>query len=414
MTTLRHTALIAAKDLKLFSRDRVALFFSLGFPFLFVSLFSTILSGVASEDERMQLHIVTEEDSTGLSCHIAKAMETDDVEDLDPGEPLIIWDEDYDEAYNHVADGTIGAFLAFPEDFTDGISRGYGTTIEVVADPDNTYERAALKVVGEAIAAKVGLQQVVRSAITALTMETWLNSSDLTHISEELQTILSIQAGVPMRSSLIEYKVDKVGEVEAKEPATYVIPGYLVMFVFLAAASSAELIVRERQNNTLERLLSASVRREAIVVGTFAGTAVKGLIQIALFWTVGLLLFNMNLGLAPGAVILLSILTVIMSSAFAIMLATLVRTQRSASSIATITALVLAPLGGCWWPLFITPRWMQFIAKLTPHGWATTGFNKLLIFGGDLSSVVPEVVALCAFAAAFGIVALVRFRISAV
>ena len=57
---------------------------------------------------------------------------------------------------------------------------------------------------------------------------------------------------------------------------------------------------------------------------------------------------------------------------------------------------------------------MQFIAKLTPHGWATTGFNKLLIFGGDLSSVVPEVVALCAFAAAFGIVALVRFRISAV
>jgi len=398
MTTLRHTALIAAKDLKLFSRDRVALFFSLGFPFLFVSLFSTILSGVASEDERMQLHIVTEEDSTGLSCHIAKAMETDDVEDLDPGEPLIIWDEDYDEAYNHVADGTIGAFLAFPEDFTDGISRGYGTTIEVVADPDNTYERAALKVVGEAIAAKVGLQQVVRSAITALTMETWLNSSDLTHISEELQTILSIQAGVPMRSSLIEYKVDKVGEVEAKEPATYVIPGYLVMFVFLAAASSAELIVRERQNNTLERLLSASVRRE----------------EIALFWTVGLLLFNMNLGLAPGAVILLSILTVIMSSAFAIMLATLVRTQRSASSIATITALVLAPLGGCWWPLFITPRWMQFIAKLTPHGWATTGFNKLLIFGGDLSSVVPEVVALCAFAAAFGIVALVRFRISAV
>jgi len=83
---------------------------------------------------------------------------------------------------------------------------------------------------------------------------------------------------------------------------------------------------------------------------------------------------------SPAGAILLSILMVIMSSAFGLMLATLARTERSASAIAVLTSLVLAPLGGCWWPLFITPRWMQFIAKITPHGWATTGFNKLLVF----------------------------------
>jgi len=104
---------------------------------------------------------------------------------------------------------------------------------------------------------------------------------------------------------------------------------------------------------------------------------------------------------------------VIMSSAFGIMLATLVKTQRSAGSIAVLTSLVLAPLGGCWWPLFILPKWMQALAKITPHGWATTGFNKLMLFGADFSAVVPEMLVLIGFAIIFGIIAIWRFRTSA-
>jgi ABC-2 type transport system permease protein len=186
------------------------------------------------------------------------------------------------------------------------------------------------------------------------------------------------------------------------------------MFVFMAAASSAEMIVRERRNHTLERLLAASVRRESIVLGTFMGMAAKALVQIVVFWTAGILIFNMRLGQSPGAVILLSLLMAVMSAAFAIMLATLARTERSAASIATVTSLVFAALGGCWWPLFITPRWMQFLAKATPHGWATTGFNKLILFSAEPSAVIPEMLALTAFAVAFGVVAVVRFRTSAV
>jgi ABC-2 type transport system permease protein len=186
------------------------------------------------------------------------------------------------------------------------------------------------------------------------------------------------------------------------------------MFVFFTAALSAERIVRERQNNTLERLLASSVRRESILGGIFTGTAAKGLIQIAIFWVVGILVFNIDIGLSPAAVIILSILMIIMSSAFGIMLATLVKTERSAGSIAVLTSLVLAPLGGCWWPLFILPKWMQALAKITPHGWANTGFNKLMLFGADFGAVVPEMLVLVGFAVVFGIIAVWRFRTSSV
>jgi len=413
MKNFRYIWFIAVKDLKLFITDRMALFFFILFPFLFVALFSFILSDVGSDDERLELHVVTQEDKDGLSHRIVKSIETDDESELEPGEPIIAWDEDYEKALQEVADGKFGGFLAFPEDFTEGILLGYGTNIEVIADPEATYDRAALNSMAKAIASQVGLQQVVRDAITGLMLEVWSKSSDdVARINEEIPELLSIQGGVRTRPSLIEYDVKKAGEVEAEEPSNFVVPGYLVMFVFMAAAFSAETIVRERQNHTLERLLAASVRREVILSGIFAGIAAKGLIQIAIFWTVGILVFQMDLGLSPVAVILLSILMVVMSSAFAIMLATLAKTQRSAGSIALITSLVLAPLGGCWWPLFITPRWMQFIARITPHGWATTGFNKLLVFSADFSAVVPEMLVLLGFAVLFGMVAVWRFRTS--
>jgi ABC-2 type transport system permease protein len=105
---------------------------------------------------------------------------------------------------------------------------------------------------------------------------------------------------------------------------------------------------------------------------------------------------------------------VIMSSAFAVMLATLAKTQRSAASLAVITALILAPLGGCWWPFFLYPDWLQTIAKVTPHAWANTGFNKLMLFGADFGAVVPEMLALLVFSVIFGAIAIFRFRTSSI
>ncbi|MFC1984170.1 ABC transporter permease [Chloroflexota bacterium] len=415
MTALGLIWFIALKDLQIFAKDRLALIFGILFPFLFVVLFSFILSDVGSEDERLELHLVTQEDRGGLSHHVIKAIETEDESELEPGDARMVWDDNYEEARQAVVDQRLAGFVAFPEDFTKGVTMGYGTNLEVVVDPEATYNRAALNSLAKAVASSIGMQQVASNAISELLLEQWLETQpDMARVGQEIPELLAVQRGVRMSPSLIEFGVEKVGEVEAEEPSNFVIPGYLVMFVFFTAALSAENIVRERQNHTLERLLTGSVRRESILGGLFAGTAAKGLIQITIFWVAGIVIFNLDFGLSPGGAILLSILMVIMSSAFGLMLATLAKTERSANAIAVLVSLVLAPLGGCWWPLFITPRWMQFIAKLTPHGWATTGFNKLLVFSADFSAAVPEMLALLGFAVLFGMVAVWRFRTSAV
>ena len=408
---LRHMIFIALKDLKLFATDRGALFFFILFPLLFITMFS--LLGGEAEDPRLELHLVTREAEGGLSHQIIGAMETKDESQLEPGEPKIVWDRDYQEARQAVEDKELDGFLAFPPDFTEGVMMGYGAQLDVVVDAEAINTRAALNGLAHAIASRVGSQQVVTSTTMGLLVEQGIISGELAAIGPTIQQLFSGEVSPVAMESFIEFGTEKVGEVEAENPANWSLTGYLVMFVFFGAALTAESIVRERQNNTMERLLTGSVRRESILGGIFTGTAAKGLIQILIFWLVGILAFNADLGLAPAAVIILSILMVIVSSAFGIMLATLVSTQRSAGSIAVLTSLVLAPLGGCWWPLFILPRWMQALAKITPHGWANTGFNKLMLFGADFGAVVPEMLVLLGFAVVFGIIAIWRFRTSA-
>ena len=55
---------------------------------------------------------------------------------------------------------------------------------------------------------------------------------------------------------------------------------------------------------------------------------------------------------------------------------------------------------------------MQSLGRLTPHGWANGGLNKLMLFGAQFSDVVPEMVALVIFAAVFLSLALWKFRLA--
>jgi ABC-2 type transport system permease protein len=417
MKQLKYVWFIAMKDLKLFTRDRFALLFALLFPFLFATMFYFLMSGAGSGDVRLELHLATQEAPGGMSYQILQGLETKDESQLKPGEPKIVWDKDYNEARQAVEDKKLAGFIAFPSDFTRALTTGSGTRLEIIANASDVNTRAALNGLAGAISSQIGTDQVIIQASVTLLVENGVIPADRDSIDNAVQQMMNriLSGGAAgAGTSYLTFRTDKVGEVEAENPSNWVIPGYLVMFVFFAAALTAESIVRERQNRTLERLLASSVRRESILGGIFTGTALRGLIQIIIFWTFGILVFHVDLGLSPSAVIILSVLMVLMSATFALMLATLARTLRSAASLAVITSLTLAPLGGCWWPSFLYPEWLQNVARITPHAWATSGFNKLMVYGASFGDVVPSMLALLGFSVIFGVIAVWRFRTSAV
>ena len=278
--------------------------------------------------------------------------------------------------------GEIAGFVAFPQGFSQSLFSGVPTTLDVVVGDGSPETQAALQGFARSVATQLSQGTVAFSTIGRL--------SGVGQAGFQFPTVQPDDF-VPV----VSFEVERVGDIEPFQPSNFTLPAYLTMFLFFTAAMSAEAIARERQSHTLERLVSNGTRRESVIVGKFAGTAFRGIAQLGVMWVVGILAFGIDLGVSPTAVIIISVLMALASATFGVMLASFATNVQAASALGPLTALVLAPIGGCWWPLFITPQWMQSLAKLTPHGWANGGFNKLMLFGAEFGDVTQEMVSAC-------------------
>ncbi len=390
-TTIRQAIILAMKDTKVLFKDRLA--FSFLFPFLFVIGFTLALGGQGPSDDPVEF-VVTTLETDSVSNQLIDAFAVED------RSPVVVMT--YDETLQAAEDDLIEGYVVFPADFTENLINGEPTSLEVVSTGEDSGYKVALIGFANTLARPFNEVHVVAGAVSEAT------GTDFSLIARTAFETGLIEGS----SSTVEIDVEQVGDVEPWNASNFTLPGYLTMFVFFAAALSAEAIARERRDHTLERLLSNGTRREAIVIGKLMGTAFLGLLQISVMWMVGIIAFRIDLGASPLAVILISVLMVVASSSFGVLIASFIQEAKSASMAGVLASLTLAPIGGCWWPLFITPDWMQTLAKITPHGWANTGFNKLMLFGAEFADVAAEMLALLIFAVLFAAVALWRFRTS--
>ena len=389
-TVMRQALLLASKDTRIFFRDRAALAFAFLLPFIFVIGFTLALRDVGPEDETLRFTLTTQE-TVGISVLVIDSLASN------PEGPIVAMD--HAEAVAAVDSGDIAGFISFPADFTQRYLSGQTSALEVYVGDAPPADEAALRGFAQEIAARFSEARAILSALIALGFQE--------RAAAAMGDLLADASG-----PAIVLQVEQVGEIAPFNTSNFVLPGYLTMFVFFTAAMGAEALARERQTHTLERLMANGVRRESLIVGKFLAGATIGVVQVAVMWTVGALAFDIDLGESPTAVIVLSLLMVLASAAFAVLLASFVSNVRTASAAGVLTSLVLAPIGGSWWPLFITPPFMQSLARLTPHGWANDALNRLMLFGAEFTDVVPSMAALVVFAAVFLSLALWRFRLA--
>jgi ABC-type multidrug transport system permease subunit len=190
------------------------------------------------------------------------------------------------------------------------------------------------------------------------------------------------------------------------------VPGFIVMFTLqVSLTSGCVLLIAERRQGVLRRLAASPVSRASIVAGKLGSRLVLGLIQVGVAMLAGRWWFDMEWGGRNlWAVLVLLAAYTALCAALGLLFSSLARTESQALAAGVIAANLLAALGGCWWPVEITPPWMQHAALLLPTGWAMDGLHKLISYGGAPASVLPHVLALVAAAFVVGWVAVRRFR----
>ena len=175
------------------------------------------------------------------------------------------------------------------------------------------------------------------------------------------------------------------------------IPGTMVMFTMLVLLTSgAVLLVIEREQGLLRRLASTPIRPASLVAGKWMARMALGLVQLAFAMLAGTLLFRMDWGASIWMVSATLIAWAGFNASFGLLLANLVRSQAQMVGVGVLVTMALAALGGCWWPVEITPEWMQALAACLPTGWTMDALHKLVNFGYGPAAAAPHLLALLA------------------
>lgn len=189
------------------------------------------------------------------------------------------------------------------------------------------------------------------------------------------------------------------------------IPGTMVMFTMIVLLTSgAVLLLIEREQGLLRRLASAPIARGEIVIGKWGARMGLALVQIAFAMLVGRLVFRVEWG--PDLAMVSAVLFgwAALCASLALLLGSLARSTGQAIAIGVLASNVLAALGGCWWPIEITPPWMQSLALALPTGWTMDALHRLVTYQSGAASALPHLCVLLASALAAGWAAARAFR----
>ncbi|MCB0102343.1 MAG: ABC transporter permease [Anaerolineales bacterium] len=227
------------------------------------------------------------------------------------------------------------------------------------------------------------------------------------YFDKALQFAKDLQANTPERITVIEGSTPDSVEYDPRANSS---AGQLVTWVFIPLFGISALFAYERQQGTLRRVLTTPTSKATYLFGTIAGQVVMALIQMSLLILFGMFALNLQWGQEPVALFVLLTSAALAAGAIGTSMGTFIKTEGQASGLSIMAGMVMALLGGCWYPLELFPATVQNIVKIFPTTWAMQGLLDLVLRGGGLGEILLESGVLLGFAVVFFTIGVVRFR----
>jgi ABC-2 type transport system permease protein len=194
------------------------------------------------------------------------------------------------------------------------------------------------------------------------------------------------------------------------DPAANSSAGQLITWVFIPLLGIAALFAFERQKGTLRRLLVSPTPKATFLLGTIVGQVATALVQMLLLVVFGAVVMKLPWARNLGALALMLISMALGAASLGTFLGTLVKSEAQANGLSIMIGMVMALLGGCWYPLDLFPRTVQSAVKVLPTTWAMQGLLDVVSRGQGISAVMLPAGVLLGFAAAFFAIGTWRFR----
>jgi len=298
--------------------------------------------------------------------------------------------DDPDEARARVDRGDLTAAIIIPPDFSRNLTITPDrltiepASIEVYANPAMPISASIVRLIATGIANQIATGNVtIAATIGYLVDQAQQNPLIGLRLLGEFEPDFS--PAFDPANALITLETQTVqGEaVTTFNPLAMFGAGVSVMFMMFMAQASANGIMYERQNGTLQRLLATPTPRMVILLGKLAGTFASAVLQLVLLFIfltlVGSLLSGqvrliwgdnlLAIALAIGAAALAA-------SGLGALLTALVRTPEQGNVVGTAVILAMSVLGGTFFSTEGLPI-LQTLRQFTLNYWSIDAFTRL-------------------------------------
>jgi len=371
---------IAVKDLKIIMREKIAWLTMILLPLVVVTVAGFALSGLFSESvPDLKLAYSYSGNAENIEPLIHGLEEIEAIQLVQTGSK--------EDGMKLIEKSSVTALIVIPEDFNVGnINSEF--TVEFYYDVSSQSSSGILQGMVQGVVNSLNNSLVTIELLARQAEQYGANTQEL------LPQIVEKVRNSFHTTERIGIAVQGVGGEESNESFYQVIPGFAVMFLLFSIIGGATKLFDERQNKTLRRILIAPVKKSDVIIGKWVGMTIEGFFQAVILFLAGKLIFGLSLGDNPLRLLCFLLIAASTAGAIGVFVASISKSLKQANGLAMLLFMVMSALGGSWWPLELTPAFMQTAGKFTFNYWAISGIKKLILFNQPLLSVGFEMVIL--------------------
>lgn len=347
---MRALLLLTVANIRSFTRDRAALFWTIAFPLIFVFLFGAIFTG-GNNDRTIGF---ADLDGSAASQKLVEAFGSVDGVKLETG--------DANELQAKMRDGQVSAVIVVPKGYGDTVAARNGPAlVTIYTDPSQSATDGATR-------------QMVGFV---------------------LSVVNQTAAGVP---PAVEPTFQAI-QTNNLSFISYLVPSILGMSLMQLGVFAAIPLVADRQKLILKRLQATPLRRWQLVGSNVLMRLLIAAIQTVIIVGVGAVFFDVQMSgnwLQIAFLILLGSLAFI---ALGYVIASFAATEDAANGLTSVVQFPLMFLSGTFFPIAAMPDALKTIARLLPLTYLNDALRQVMVDGTPFAPL-PVCVA---FLAAWGI-----------
>src|SRR3954447_2700271 len=328
-------------NIRSYTRDRAALFWTLAFPLIFIFMFGFIFQG--GSQSRLKLGWA-DQDTSPAATQLREAFAAQAGTD--------VVDASKDDALAKMRQGDVDAVIVVPAGYGEGVTAGAAgsggpTSIVVFTDPSRSNLVAS---VYQAVGAVLGVVNLGGRPPLVVPQAETLQTENLNFIS-------------------------------------YFVPSILGLSVMQVGIFAAIPLVADREKLILKRLAATPLKRWQLVGSNVLMRLLIALVQTVIIVGVGVAAFNVAITGPLALTVFFVSLGALAFLALGYVIASFAKTEDSANGMTSIVQFPMMFLSGTFFPIESMPAPLQTVARAIPLTYLADALRQVMVGGAAFASL---------------------------